>query len=115
MSSIFTARGAGGAASLPPLADLTAILQTSDRQRALVMLAQTALVRTVAANGVLLQPSWTMRDALRHIPAEQTHLEALRSLVATGERVLFGNREVSEVEFQAHVAGIRPLMTGVPA
>jgi hypothetical protein len=95
-----------------PPADLQAILATVDRRRALVMLVQAALARTVAANGVLLQSSWTMRDALRHIPKGQAHLDALRALVHAGERVLFGNRDVSEAEFQAHVATIRPLMSG---
>jgi Domain of unknown function (DUF4129) len=91
-------------------ADLASILATSDRRRALVLLAQAALTRTVAANGVLLQPSWTMRDALRHIPKAQSRLDALRELVLLGERVLFGNRDVTEAEFQAQVAFIRPLL-----
>ena len=91
-------------------ADLKAILGTADRRKALIMLAQAALARTVAANGILLQASWTMRDALRHIPKGQTHLDALHSLVLAGERVLFGNRDVTEAEFQDHVATIRPLM-----
>lgn len=96
-------------------ADLQAILATPDRRRALVMLVQAALARTVAANGILLQPSWTLRDALRHIPKTQAHLDALRHLVLAGERVLFGNRDVSEDEFQAHVALMRPLMSGPAA
>lgn len=91
-------------------ADLAAILATSDRRRALVMLAQAALARTVTANGVLLQPSWTLRDALRHIPPGQAHLAALRNLVMTGEGVLFGNRDVTEAEFQARLADVGPLM-----
>jgi hypothetical protein len=94
-------------------ADLKAILATADRRKALIMLAQAALVRTVAANDILLQASWTMRDALRHIPKGQIHLDALHSLVLAGERVLFGNRDVTEAEFQAHVATIRPLMAEV--
>ncbi|MFM7336171.1 MAG: DUF4129 domain-containing protein, partial [Tabrizicola sp.] len=60
----------------------------------------------------LLQSSWTMRDTLRHIPKGQAHLDALRSLVMAAERVLFGNREVAEDEFQAHVAAVRPLISG---
>jgi hypothetical protein len=96
-------------------ADLQAILATADRRRALIMLVHAALARTIAANGVLLQSSWTMRDTLRHIPKNQAHLEALRQLVLAGERVLFGNRDVSETEFQAHVATIRPLVSGPSA
>ena len=108
-------RGQGSllAESGPP-ADLQAILRTHDRKRALVMLVQAALARTVMANGVLLQSSWTMRDTLRHIPKGQPHLDALRALVAAGERVLFGDRDVTEDEFQAYVETVRPLMTGRP-
>lgn len=101
---------ARGRADSGPPADLRAILAVVDRRRALVMLAQAALARTVAANGVLLQSSWTMRDTLRHIPANQGHLDALRHLAMAAERVLFGNRDVTEDEFQAQVARIRPLM-----
>jgi hypothetical protein len=108
-------RGAQSLSDIGPPADLQAILRTADRRRALVMLVQAALARTVTANGVLLQPSWTMRDTLRHIPKGQAHLDALRSLVMAGERVLFGNRDVTEEEFQAHVATVRPLMTGPAA
>jgi hypothetical protein len=104
--------GAGAPFVGGPPADLAAILAMQDRRRALVMLAQAALARATAANGVLLQPSWTMRDTLRHLPKVQPHLEALRTLVLFGERVLFGNRDVSEAEFQAQVETIRPVMMG---
>ncbi|WP_438706318.1 DUF4129 domain-containing protein [Tabrizicola sp.] len=109
------AGGGGAMAKAGPPADLQAILGTADRRRALVMLAQAALARTVTANGVLLQPSWTMRDTLRRIPKTQAHLDALRGLVMKGEQVLFGNRDVTEAEFQAQVATIRPLMAGASA
>jgi hypothetical protein len=108
------AGGAAGMASAGTPADLRAILAMTDRRRAVVMLAQAALARTVAANGLLFQPSWTMRDALRRIPRAQAHLEALRGLVLAGEGVLFGNRDVTEAEFQAQVAAVRPLMGGTP-
>jgi hypothetical protein len=91
-------------------ADLRTILAMADRQRALVLLAQAALARTIAANGVLLQPSWTIRDMLSHIPTGQAHFDALRSLAMAGEGVLFGDCGVSEAEFQARVASIRPLL-----
>lgn len=104
-------RGQANAVMANP-ADLQAILATSDRRLALVMLVQAALARTVAMNGVLLQPSWTLRDALGHIPRGQAHLDALRALVMAGERVLFGNRDVTEADFQAHVDRVRPLMVG---
>lgn len=108
-------RGMQSLGDIGPPADLQAILTTADRRRALIMLVQAALARTVAANGVILQSSWTMRETLRHIPKAQAHLDALRALVLAAERVLFGNRDVSEEEFQAHVATIRPLMTGPAA
>jgi hypothetical protein len=91
-------------------AELGAILTMTDRRRALVILARAALARAVAAGGVLQQPSWTMRDMLRHIPGTHSHLDALRQLVLTGERVLYGNRDVTEAEFQAQVAAIRPVL-----
>jgi hypothetical protein len=90
--------------------DLKTILAMADRQRALVLLAQAALARTVSANGILVQPSWTMRDMLSHIPKGQAHFDALRSLAMAGERVLFGNGSVSEAEFQERLSAIRPLL-----
>jgi hypothetical protein len=104
-------RRATMAAEAGPPADLQSILMTSDRRLAMVQLAQLALQRTVAANGVLLQDSWTARDALRHIPRTQAHLEALRRLVMAGEWVQFGHRDVSEEEFQSQLQGVRPLLT----
>jgi hypothetical protein len=96
-------------AETPP-ADFDAILAIADRRKALVMLADSALARTVAANGVFLQPSWTLREAIGHLPGNQPHGKALRDLVMAGERVLFGNRDVTEADFQTHAAEIRPLM-----
>jgi hypothetical protein len=95
--------------------DLGSILNMRDRRMALVLLAQMALAKTVAANGVLLQPSWTARDALRRIPNGQPHLDALRDLVSAGERVQFGGRDVSEDEFDAQVSRIRPLIADAAA
>ena len=79
---------------------LDAVVQIKDRRRALVLLAQAALSRVLDAHGVLLQRSWTARDALRHIPREQDHLDVLRSLVHASERAHFGGRDVSEGEFR---------------
>jgi uncharacterized protein DUF4129 len=92
------------------LSSLDEILRIHDRRRALILLAQKALATTVAANGVLMQRSWTARDALRHIPEKQNHLDALRSLVLSSERVQFGGRDVTEDEFRDHVAGCRQLL-----
>ncbi|GHC46978.1 hypothetical protein GCM10007315_05980 [Gemmobacter tilapiae] len=95
-----------------PLTDLQTILSLPDRRLALILLARLALVRTVAANGVLLQDSWTARDALRHIPKKQEHLEALQRLVLAGEWAQFGNRDVSEEEFVSQLQNARPLLGG---
>ncbi len=100
-----------GIASLPN--DLAAILSIQDRRQALVLLAQSALSRAITANGLLLQRSWTARDALRRLPREQQHLDALSDLVAAGERVHFGGRDVPEEMFRDHVARIKPLFRGV--
>ena len=62
-----------------------------------------------------MQQSWTLRDALRRLPGGQAHLAALRDLVALSERVQFGDRDVSEEEFAAHVAAIDPLLRGTSA
>lgn len=92
------------------LGTLDEILRIDDRRRALVLLAQKALAATVAANGVLMQRSWTARDALRHIPDRQAQVDALRALVMASERVQFGGRDVSEDEFHQHVADCRQLL-----
>lgn len=88
---------------------LEAVLRIKDRRRALILLARSALARVLDAHGVLLQRSWTARDALRHIPEGQDHLDALRSLILASERVHFGGRDVTESEFDALLARVRPL------
>lgn len=86
------------------------ILRMSDRRQALIELMRKALTATVSANGILMQRSWTARDALRHLPSTQTHLDRLRELVLASERVQFGGRDVTEEEFRNHVDGCRPLL-----
>jgi len=92
------------------LGTLDEILGIADRRRALVLLARKALAATVAANGVLMQKSWTARDALKHIPKTQLNLSALKNVVMASERVQFGGRDVSEDDFRAHVDACRPLL-----
>lgn len=91
------------------LTALGAIRAMPDRRQALIALAQNALSHAVLANGLLLQKSWTARDALRRLPAGQNHLAALRDLVLASERVHFGGRDVSDAEFDMHLANVRPL------
>lgn len=86
------------------------ILRMSDRRLALIQLMRKALAATVSANGILMQRSWTARDALRHLPASQSHLDRLRELVLASERVQFGGRDVTEDEFRGHLDGCRPLL-----
>ncbi|WP_269585131.1 DUF4129 domain-containing protein [Roseibium sp. Sym1] len=86
------------------------ILRMSDRRKALVLLMRKALSASVSANGILMQRSWTARDALRHLPSTQRHLDRLRDLVLASERVQFGGRDVSEDEFRNHVDTCRTLL-----
>lgn len=86
------------------------ILRMKDRRRALVLMTQKVLTTIVAAHGILMQRSWTARDTLRHIPGKQEQLDRLRTLVMASERVQFGGRDVTEEEFQTHVASVRQLM-----
>lgn len=99
--------GADGAAVYPD--DLDVIARIEDRRLALATLAQSALIRAVTRHGLLLQKSWTARDALRRLPRDMHHRDALGDLVAAGERVLFGGRDVPEEDFQDHLTRIRPL------
>jgi hypothetical protein len=86
------------------------ILGIGDRRRALVLLMRKVLATAVAANGILMQRSWTARDALHHLPPGQKHLDRLRDLVLASERAQFGERDVSEEDFRFHVDNCRPLM-----
>ncbi|GAB4526711.1 MAG: hypothetical protein Tsb0019_28800 [Roseibium sp.] len=92
------------------LGTLDDILRTGDRRRALVLLARKTLAATVSANGVLMQKSWTARDALKHIPETQLNLSALKNVVMASERVQFGGRDISEDDFRIHVDACRPLL-----
>ena len=108
-ANIRTGRKTPKGASTAPPRSLREILNIADRRAALVALAQNALREAVTANGLLLQQSWTSREALRRLPSDQNHLAALRNLVRASERVQFGGREVTEPEFKTHVEQISPL------
>ncbi|MEM1233001.1 MAG: DUF4129 domain-containing protein, partial [Pseudomonadota bacterium] len=103
--SVKTGRGAasGDDRDVAPMG-LRAILQMPDKREALVALCKSLLARSVAAQGVLFQRSWTDREALRRVPSDFEHRDALRALVLASERVQFGGRDVTEAEFEAHVA-----------
>lgn len=91
------------------------ILSQGDRRAALMALAQYALARVVTANGLRLQKSWTVRDALRRLPADQSYLAQLRALVLAAEGVHFGGRDVTDDEFTAHLNATRPLLAEASA
>ncbi len=91
------------------------ILRMKDKRRALVLLTQKVLAATVTANGILMQRSWTARDALRHLPTRQQHLDLLKNLVLVSERVQFGDREVSEEDFRSHAADCQRVLGTNPA
>jgi hypothetical protein len=95
--------------------ELKGILGLKDRRIALILLAQKALSVAVAANGVLFQRSWTARDALRRVQGQPDQVAALKALVLDSERVQFGGRDISEEDFQAHLANVRPLIEGATA
>jgi hypothetical protein len=97
------------AESLQPIRQ---ILRNPDRKMALILLARALLVQVVEANGLLLQRSWTARDALRRLPKTQPNLRALQNLVLASERVQFGNRDITEDEFSQHVRDVSPLLQG---
>ena len=82
----------------------------NDPQEALITLARRALNITVSAHSILIQRSWTAREALAHVPSSQTHREALTSLVLASERAQFGDQPVTEEEFQRHLENVQPLL-----
>lgn len=99
---------AGEEVELP--ASLVQIQGLADRREGIVLLARKSLAKATELNGVLMQRSWTARDALRHIPQEQAHGDALRALVMTSEGVLFGEHDVTEEDFQTHLKNVLPLL-----
>lgn len=107
-------RRAGGKQNAPTWAEklgsFNDILRMEDRRRALVLLTQKVLATLATTNGVLMQRSWTARDALGHIPLAQPQKSVLRDLVLNSERVQFGGRDVSEDEFREHVSSCRQLI-----
>ena len=80
-----------------------------DRREALIALSRLVLNRVIEAQGILVQRSWTARDALRRVPREFAQRDALQALIRDSERVQFGGRDISEDEFKAHVENTRGL------
>jgi hypothetical protein len=86
------------------------ILNNPDRQQALISLAQLLIYKAVSANDLLLQRSWTARDVLRRMPRNSDYLPELSALVLKGELVHFGERDVSEEEFEDFASRAKPLL-----
>lgn len=104
-----TANGSGdGADAAHP--DFAAIVRNPDRQAALIALAQLLITKAVAANGLLLQRSWTVRDVIRRLPPDGAYLAELRDLVLIGERVHFRDQPVSDAEFNAYSDRAKPVL-----
>lgn len=97
------------------LPDLEAILRHGDHNKAVVGLAQMVLTRCLAANEVLFKRSWTHREALRNLPQSLWYIPDLRALVLESERVNFGHRSISDTDFDALLARIRPILREVRA
>lgn len=95
------------------LPDLDAILRQEDRNKAVVGLAQLVLTRCLSANEVLFKRSWTHREALRSLPQSLWYIPDLRALVLESERVHFGHRSISDPDFNALLARIRPILREV--
>lgn len=101
-------RRTGAAASTLP-AELSQILQITDRRAALLELMRTSLVKAADLHQIRLQRSWTARDALRRIPKDWPLRPPLQTVLTAAERAHFGGRDVSEDDFKAHVEQIAPL------
>jgi hypothetical protein len=105
--SVARKRGESKAVDMQPF---DGILNNPDRQQALISLAQLLIYKAVSANDLLLQRSWTARDVLRRMPRNSDYLPELSALVLKGELVHFGERDVSEEEFEDFASRAKPLL-----
>lgn len=108
-------RSADNTGTEEELPDLEAILRHGDHNQAVVGLAQLVLTRCLTANEVLFKRSWTHREALRSLPQSLWYIPDLRALVLESERVNFGHRSISDTDFNALLARIRPILREVRA
>lgn len=95
-------------------ADLNTILNMANRQKAVMILSHKVLLHVVRTNGLLLQRSWTARDALRNLPGTQDGMEAIKELVLTSERVHFGNYEISQEDLDYFVEKAKAVLKTQP-
>ena len=86
------------------------ILKLPDRGLALVHLSRFALSTAAKLNGILIQPSWTVRDAISHLPRDKSYSSAVASMAYASEQILFGEREITEQEFQNFISTMASLL-----
>lgn len=89
--------------------DLQSIIAQPDRRIALVQLMLLVLRRAASDTDLRIQQSWTVRDALRHLPRSWPHLAVLRHISKAAELARFGGRDVTEDEFKTHLQNVRPI------
>lgn len=93
-----------------PPPELRAIVGDLNRDHALVNLGRLAISKAADRHGLRIRQSWTIRDALRRMPKDWDHTNALQRLGRACEGVIFGGYAVSEDEFQNHLADVGPIV-----
>lgn len=91
--------------------DLRSIIAQPDRRIALVQLMLLTLRRAATDTDLRIQQSWTVRDALRHLPKTWPYLDVLQQISKAAELARFGGRDVTEAEFKAHLQNVRPVFS----
>ncbi|MDU8942605.1 DUF4129 domain-containing protein [Ovoidimarina sediminis] len=88
---------------------LEAIRAIADRGEALNRLLAAALSLAARAAGLRLDPSWTVRDAMRRIPASWPFRSQLSQLARDAELAHFGGRPISEDQLERHLQAMVPV------
>lgn len=88
---------------------LEGIRAITDRGEALNRLLAAALALAARAADLRLDPSWTVRDALRRIPRSWPFRNALSQLARDAELAHFGGRAVTEDQFERHLQAMVPV------
>ena len=88
---------------------IEAIRTIADRSEALNRLLAAALALAARAADLRLDPSWTVRDAMRHIPTSWPFRAELARLARDAELAHFGGRAVSEDQFEGHLRAMTPV------
>lgn len=88
---------------------LEAIRAIADRGEALNRLLAAALALAARAADLRIDPSWTVRDALRRIPRSWPFRNALSQLARDAELAHFGGRAVTEDQLERHLQAMVPV------